>query len=135
MNDLRYLRGGRATAKGCEYVQFERCEYGPAGHERSNHLVEIVRKKAGLVSGLDHGAIAVAMLGRLRFHRLRIGPRQARDHATGAQVGLHDLGDIFLLDLVIPDTFGIGDHDWSVVTQAEAAAGRHLNFVVEPLGT
>ena len=78
MNPLRYLRCGRTTANGREYVQFERSEHSPAGHESSNHLVEIVRKNAGLISGLHHGPIMVAMLGRFRFHRLRIAPHQAR---------------------------------------------------------
>ena len=72
------LFGGSAAGDGGEYIQFERGENRPAGHETSNHFIEIVGKCANLVSGFQHRPIAVTMLRRLPVHRGYIAPGESR---------------------------------------------------------
>src|SRR5665213_1450364 len=49
-------------------------------------------------------------------------------------MGANDFRNVLLFYPAIPDSIGIDDHDRSVLAQAEATAGSHLNLMVQPLG-
>jgi hypothetical protein len=49
-------------------------------------------------------------------------------------MGANDFRNILFFYPPIPDSFGIDDHDRSVLAQAEATAGSYLNLTVQPLG-
>jgi hypothetical protein len=71
------------------------------------------------------------MIGGQRFHRARVVPLHALNFLPVLQVRAHYLRHIARLQFAIPRALRIHHHHRSFVAQAHAAAGRHLDFVVE----